>query len=99
MARLLSSISSHPERLGIGIDEDTCAVFDQQGHIEVLGKGTVSIIDAQAMSYTNEGTVVAEEPLTLHNLRLHVLGHGDRYNMKLINQLPKNLTSIIKIII
>ena len=82
MARLLSAISSHPERLGIGIDEDTCAIFDQNGYIETLGKGTVSIIDAQAMSYTNEGKVAAEEPLTLHNLRLHVLGHSDRYNMK-----------------
>ena len=82
MARLLSCISSHPERLGIGIDEDTCAVFDQKGYMEVVGKGTVNVLDAQAMSYTNEGKIAAEDPLTLHNLRLHVLGHGDRYNMK-----------------
>ena len=82
MARLLSSISSHPERLGVGIDEDTCAVFDQKSYIEVVGTGTVNIVDAQAMSYTNEGKVTAENPLTLHNLRLHILGHGDRYNMK-----------------
>ncbi len=82
MARLLSAISSHPERLGIGIDEDTCAMFSQEGYIEVLGRGTVSIVDGQAMSYTNEGKVAAEQPLTLHNLRLHVLGYSDRYNLK-----------------
>ena len=82
MARLLSCISGHSERLGIGIDEDTCAVFDQEGSLQVLGKGTVTIVDAQAMSYTNEGRVSAQDPLTLHNLRLHILGHSDRYNLK-----------------
>lgn len=83
MARLLSAISSHPERLGIGIDEDTCAVFHHHNEfIEVLGRGTVTIVDAQAMSYTNQGDVSAEAPLALHNLRLHILGHGDRYNIK-----------------
>lgn len=83
MARLLSAISSHPERLGVGIDEDTCAVFLHNNEIiEVLGRGTVTIVDAKAMSYTNQGDVVAEAPLSLHNLRLHILGHGDRYNLK-----------------
>ena len=82
MARLLSAISSHPERLGIGIDEDTCAMFDQNGYIEVVGTGTVTLVDAQAMSYTNHHKVVAEDPLTLHNIRLHVLAHGDRYNLR-----------------
>jgi cyanophycinase len=82
MARLLSALSNHPERLGIGIDEDTCAVFQKDEYIEVIGKGTVTIVDGQAMSYTNHGKVAAEDPLALHNLRLHVLGHGDRYNRK-----------------
>ena len=82
MARLLSCISGHSERLGIGIDEDTCAVFDQESSLQVIGKGTVTIVDAQAMSYTNEGKVSSQDPLSLHNLRLHILGHSDRYNLK-----------------
>lgn len=82
MARLLSAISSHPERLGIGIDEDTCAMFDQEGSIIVLGKGTVTIIDSRTMTYTNQAQIVAEQPLALHNLKLHILSHGDRYNLK-----------------
>ncbi len=82
MARLLSAISSHPERLGIGIDEDTCAMFDKDGILEVIGKGTVTIVDAQNMSHTNQGQVGANDPLSLHNLRLHILCHGDRYSLK-----------------
>jgi cyanophycinase len=82
MARLLSALSNHPERLGIGIDEDTCAVFQKDEYIEVIGKGTVTIVDGQAMSYTNQGRVEPEQPLALHNLRVHILSYGDRYNRK-----------------
>ncbi len=82
MARLLSALSSHPERLGIGIDEDTCAVFGQDDSIEVIGKGTVTIIDAQTMTYTNQHKIGAEDPLALHNLKVHILSYGDSYNRK-----------------
>lgn len=82
MARLLSAISSHPERLGIGIDEDTCAMFDQKGNITIMGRGTVTIIDSRAMTYTNQAQIGAEDPLALHNLKIHVLCHGNQYNLK-----------------
>jgi cyanophycinase len=45
LARLLSAIAEHPNLLGIGIDEDTCAVFEPEGIIRVIGKGSVTIID------------------------------------------------------
>ncbi len=82
MTRLLSAISVHPERLGVGIDEDTCAIFEQDGLLQVMGRGTVTIVDARDMSYTNQTRVNADEPLSLHNLRLHILCHGDRYDLK-----------------
>ncbi|NES80995.1 MAG: cyanophycinase [Moorea sp. SIO2B7] len=81
-SRLLSAISSHPERLGIGIDEDTCAMFEKDGIIQVIGRGTVTIINAQELSHTNQSKVTANEPLSLHNLKIHVLCHGDRYNLQ-----------------
>ena len=88
MTRLLSAISMHPERLGIGIDEDTCAIFFKDGILQVMGRGTVNIVDAREMNYTNKSKVSAEEPLSLHNLRLHILCHGDRYNLQQHQPLP-----------
>ena len=81
LARLLSAISSHPELLGIGIDEDTCAMFDSDGFIQVIGKGSVTIVDARGMSYSNQDRVHGSEPLSMHNLKLHILGYGDRYDL------------------
>ncbi len=81
LARLLSAISGHPDLLGIGIDEDTCAVFENDGMIRVIGKGTVTILDLRDMTYSNQAQTKGSEPLSMHNLRLHILGYGDRYDL------------------
>lgn len=81
MARLMSAIAMHPDRLGIGIDEDTCALFENDGQMEVIGRGTVTLVDPGHMSHTNESWVAATDPLSLHNLKVHVLIHGDRFDL------------------
>ena len=80
MARLMSAIAAHPDKLGIGIDEDTCAAFENDGTFEVLGKGTITIIDPGKLTHTNYPAADEGSPLSLHNLTVHVLSHGDRYN-------------------
>lgn len=80
LARLLSAVCAHPELLGIGIDEDTCAMFESDGMIQVIGKGAVTIVDARSMTYSNQAQAVGNQPLSLHNLKLHVLSYGDRYD-------------------
>jgi cyanophycinase len=82
MARLLSAISNHPERLGLGIDEDTCAMFERDGLVQVIGQGTVTFVDAREMTYSNAAAVDPTSPLSLHNLRVHVLSHGDAYHLR-----------------
>lgn len=81
LSRLLSAISLHPDRLGIGIDEDTCALFEHDGWMQVVGRGTVAVVDARSMTHTNQEAVSANEPISLHNLKLHILGYGDRYHL------------------
>ncbi|MBF2079773.1 MAG: cyanophycinase [Synechococcales cyanobacterium T60_A2020_003] len=81
MARLMSAIATYPDRLGIGIDEDTCALFEGDGLVQVIGRGTVTIVDPAELSYTNQSDVDTTDPLSIHNLRVHVLSHGDSYDM------------------
>ena len=81
MARLISAIAIHPDRLGIGIDEDTCALVEGDGMLQVMGKGTVTIVDPGELGYTNHPDVGATDPLSLHNLRVHILSYGDRYHL------------------
>ncbi|MEM6253363.1 MAG: cyanophycinase [Cyanobacteria bacterium P01_D01_bin.156] len=82
MARLLSAIAANPDRLGIGIDEDTCAAFKGDGTFEVIGKGAVTIIDPQELSHTNHPIISGTSPLSIHDLKVHILNEGDQYDYK-----------------
>lgn len=88
MARLMSAIAAYPEKLGLGIDEDTCALFEGDDTFQVIGKGTVTIVDASEMMHTSYPDAEPTEPLSIHNLRLHVLKHGDRFDFGKRRLLP-----------
>lgn len=88
MARLISAISMHPDRCGLGIDEDTCALFEDEGVFQVLGKGTVTVVDPGEATYTNQADIGTDEPISFHNLRVHILTYGDRYDLRHRKSLP-----------
>jgi cyanophycinase len=88
MARLISAIAAYPDKLGIGIDEDTCAAFVADGTFEVLGKGTITVIDPGKLTHTNYLEAIEASPLSLHNLTVHVLSQGDRYDYRHRTVLP-----------
>lgn len=80
MARLLSAIAAHPDKLGLGIDEDTCAAVRRDGTFQVIGKGTITVVDARELSHTNYRFSDVTSPLSLHDLRVHILSEGDEYD-------------------
>ncbi len=82
MARLLSAVSAYPDKLGIGIDEDTCAAFVGDGSFHVLGNGAVTVVDPGQLSQRNYLEADGKSPLRLHNLKVHILCQGDRYDYK-----------------
>jgi cyanophycinase len=81
MARLITAVAAHPDLLGVGIDEDTCAVFESDQIMKVIGKGTVTIVDSGEVSYSNQLWASGTTPLTIHNLKLHVLSAGSKYHL------------------
>ncbi|MCS6815391.1 MAG: cyanophycinase, partial [Cyanobacteria bacterium] len=90
MARLMSAIATQPDKIGIGIDEDTCAMFEPNGMVRVLGKATVTVIDPSELSYTNQYYADSSSPLSVHDLRVHILSHGDSYDMTKRATIPPN---------
>ncbi|PZD72696.1 Cyanophycinase [Acaryochloris thomasi RCC1774] len=88
MARLLSAIATYPEKLGMGIDEDTCAAFRGDGSFEILGKGSITVIDPGELAYTNHPESDETSPLSLHNLTVHILNRGDLYHYQHRTVLP-----------
>lgn len=82
MGRLLGAIAHNPAKLGIGIDEDTAIVVENESRFEVIGSGGVYIADATDVSYSNIAEGYRNETLSIHNVHLHVLSAGDQFDLK-----------------
>jgi len=81
LGRLLSAVSYNPFAIGIGICEDTAAFIDPDGVIEVVGSGTVSVIDPSELSYSSMAEAKEGEAITLIGLKLHMLSQGSIYDI------------------
>jgi cyanophycinase len=64
--------------LGIGIDENTAAIFEND-HFDVIGENAVYVVDGSSSSYTNIAELEEDHALSLFDVRLNVLSHGDRF--------------------
>ena len=78
LSRLLSVVAQNPYLQGIGIDEDTALVVERGRGIEVLGEGSVTIVDGRTMD-TNMADIQERDTPELIDVRLHLLPAGSRY--------------------
>lgn len=80
--RLLSAVAMQPDRLGIGIDQNTCLILEKDMSFHVFGSGTVTVMDVNDLSYTNEPEIMASDPISIHNIRFHLLSHGSGFDLR-----------------
>ncbi len=80
IGRLLALVAASPRLLGMGIDEDTGAVIGPDRVLEVVGRGSVSVVDGSAVR-TNVTAVRRSEPLLVSGVTLHVLPAGARFDL------------------
>ena len=81
LGRLLSLIAQNPSLLGLGVDEDTAGVVGPDHVLEVIGRGSVTIIDGAA-SETDAWEVGGHRPLMISNVVLHSLPAGYRFDLR-----------------
>jgi cyanophycinase len=81
IGRLVGAVAQNPRLLGLGIDEDTAALFDGHRKLRVMGSGAVYVIDGRGLTYTStaEGGAGAA---SVHGLALHVLSDGDLFDLE-----------------
>jgi cyanophycinase len=78
LSRLLSVVAQNPYLQGIGIDENTALVVERGRGIEVVGEGSVTIVDGRTMD-TNMADIQERDTPELIDVRLHLLPVGSRY--------------------
>ncbi|NJM53455.1 MAG: cyanophycinase [Blastocatellia bacterium] len=88
LSRLITAVSYNPQNLGIGIDENTAIILNKEGHLEVFGEGTVTIVDGSEITYNEIAEVKEHEPFSVCGLQLHILKDGLSYDFFARKPLP-----------
>jgi cyanophycinase len=81
MGRLLGAVSQNPKNLGLGIDEDTAIVVKQGKFFDVIGSGAVYVVDGSEICYSSLSEENAQGIISIFNVKLHVLGKGDCFDL------------------
>lgn len=74
--RLISAVLSHPERVGIGIDESTVLEVDPDGMWRIRGRSAAVVYDARHADLTPSGAPV----LGATGVRVQILPAGSTYD-------------------
>jgi cyanophycinase len=81
VGRLLALVAQSPSLLGIGIDEDTCAIVHSDRTMQVIGRGAVTIVDGAHVktdAYRGKGY----RPLMVSGAILHSLSSGYWFDLR-----------------
>lgn len=81
LGRLLGALALNPFVLGVGLDADTAALVGPDNVLEVIGVGSVTIVDPTDVGHSNAADAGPSDPISITNLRVHVLVHGSRYDL------------------
>ena len=80
--RLAEAVAAFPNLLGVGLAEDTGMVIKECNTFEVIGSGMVLLFDPSKLKHNNQKILAEGEPMSLSNLKTHVLSNGDRFNIR-----------------
>lgn len=78
--RLAQAVAAQPGALGIGLGEDTGVIVRHGTELQVIGSGSVVIIDGKFIEYNNIADVRFGHPISIENIVVHMLSNGDKFN-------------------
>ena len=81
LGRLLSLIAQNPSLLGLGVDEDTAGVVGPDQVLEVIGRGSITVVDGAAAE-TDAWDVRGHRPVMISGVVLHSLPAGYRFDLR-----------------
>ncbi len=90
--RLIAALAQNPGILGIGIDENTAILVRDGTRLEVLGEGTVTILDGRGTEVVEASEQDVDRPVALGSVALWVLRQG--YAFDLDRRMPPHTPSL-----
>ena len=90
IGRLMGAVAQNPKNLGVGIDEQTAIVVERGNSFYLLGSGAVYVMDGSTVTYSNIAQEAFKKTLSIHDVVIHVLSQGDRFDLQ--TRRPSQLT-------
>ena len=81
LGRLMTALSFNPFAIGLGLDEDTAAFIGPDDVLNVVGSGSVTLVDPADIEYSNLPSREDGEPVCLVNVRVHFLVDGWSFDL------------------
>ncbi len=82
IGRLLYAVASNPGMLGVGLGEDAGLLITDGDTMEAIGSGLTILVDGRYISETSIYDVEMGAPVSIDNLRVHVMSIFDKYNLR-----------------
>ena len=82
IGRLLYAVASNPGILGIGLGEDAGLLISEGNMMEAIGSGLIILVDGRNMVSTNIYDVEMGAPVSIENLKVHVMSIFDKYDLQ-----------------
>ena len=82
VGRLVQIITMNPACIGVGIGEDSGVLLKGDGVLEVIGLGTVVIVDGSDIAHSNVMNIEPGGSIAVENVRIHSLANGYGYHFK-----------------
>ncbi|MFU8861955.1 MAG: cyanophycinase [Cyclonatronaceae bacterium] len=80
--RLAEAVALHPDKLGVGLGEDTGVIIREGNILEIIGSGIVVIFDSCNLNYSQYDKLKDKIPISLANLTVHILTTKDSYTIR-----------------
>jgi len=77
--RLAEAVALHPDKLGVGLGEDTGVIISEGNKFQVIGSGMVIVFDPSHMTHNTVNILEKGTPISIGNLTVHILANGDEF--------------------
>jgi len=89
--RLFQVVATNPKYVGIGLSEDTSVFFKDEYNFEVIGSGSVIVVDGSHIKNTNISKINNGDLIAIENFHVHTLINGYKYNLKTKTPTPPSI--------
>lgn len=93
LGRLMTAVAMNPEQIGVGVDEDTALLIKPDGLCEVIGAGSVTVVDGTHLLHSNIHEVRQHRHVAVLGAQVHSLIAGYGFDLNTLQPVSPQRTA------